>query len=242
MSDEILEEELQVLESIYPTELTKLSDRELQIDVEPEDLVEGDDVRVTLTVAYPESYPEVLPDLSIEPHEACLEESDVESLTSQMKSAGEENLGMAMTFTLVSHLREQLSVLAKAKVEKRKQEEKEKERLALEEEAARTRGTPVTVASFKSWKARFDKELSVAKSREEEERTKGMTPKEREEYKKITTRLSGRQLFERNKHLATAEDSLVEEGTESVDISQYERQQTIDEEEYESHLEFSDSD
>ncbi len=44
-------------------------------------------VRVTLTVAYPESYPEVLPDLSIEPHEACLEESDVESLTSQMKSA-----------------------------------------------------------------------------------------------------------------------------------------------------------
>ncbi len=39
---------------------------------------------------------------------------------------------MAMTFTLVSHLREQLSVLAKAKVEKRKQEEKEKERLALE--------------------------------------------------------------------------------------------------------------
>ncbi len=53
---------------------------------------------------------------------------------------------------------------------------------------------------------------------------------------------SGRQLFERNRHLATAEDSLVEEGTESVDISQYERQQTIDEEEYESHLEFSDSD
>lgn len=39
---------------------------------------------------------------------------------------------MAMTFTLVSHLREQLSDLAKAKVEKRKREEKEKERLALE--------------------------------------------------------------------------------------------------------------
>lgn len=52
----------------------------------------------------------------------------------------------------------------------------------------------------------------------------------------------GRQLFERNRNLATAEDSLVEEGTESVDISQYERQQRDEEDEGESHLEFSDSD
>jgi hypothetical protein len=39
---------------------------------------------------------------------------------------------MAMTFTLVSHLREQLSTLAKAKLDRRLFEEKEKERLALE--------------------------------------------------------------------------------------------------------------
>ena len=45
---------------------------------------------------------------------------------------GEENLGMAMTFTLVSHLREQLSILVKAKLDRRLFEEKEKERLALE--------------------------------------------------------------------------------------------------------------
>lgn len=55
----------------------------------------------------------------------------------------------------------------------------------------------------------------------------------------------GRQLFERNRNLATAEDALVEEGTESVDISQYERQQRDSEDdgdEDESHIEFSDSD
>jgi hypothetical protein len=39
---------------------------------------------------------------------------------------------MAMTFTLVSHLREQLSHLVRARAEKRRQEDTEKERLALE--------------------------------------------------------------------------------------------------------------
>lgn len=39
---------------------------------------------------------------------------------------------MAMTFTLVSHLREQLSSLVRLRAEKRKQDEQEKERLALE--------------------------------------------------------------------------------------------------------------
>lgn len=45
---------------------------------------------------------------------------------------GEENLGMAMTFTLVSHLREQLSDLVKERADRREREESEKERLALE--------------------------------------------------------------------------------------------------------------
>lgn len=45
---------------------------------------------------------------------------------------GEENVGMAMTFTLVSHLREQLSVLLEERVERRKKEDQEKERLELE--------------------------------------------------------------------------------------------------------------
>ena len=45
---------------------------------------------------------------------------------------GEENLGMAMTFTLVSHLREQLATLVHTRAEKRRHEEMEKERLALE--------------------------------------------------------------------------------------------------------------
>lgn len=61
----------------------------------------------------------------------------------------------------------------------------------MQAEEAKTRGTPVTPESFLKWKAKFDKELAVKKAREDEEKMKGMTPKEREEYKKLATRLSG---------------------------------------------------
>lgn len=45
---------------------------------------------------------------------------------------GEENLGMAMTFTLVSHLREELLSLVNGRIERQMEEEKERERRALE--------------------------------------------------------------------------------------------------------------
>ena len=51
---------------------------------------------------------------------------------------------------------------------------------------------------------------------------------------------AGRQLFERDRYLDSADDSLMEEGTVSVDVSQYERE--VVEEEEESQVTFSDSD
>jgi len=143
-----------------------------------------------------------------------------------------------MTFTLVSHLRELLSQLVRSKLEEQRRRDSEKERLALEAEERRTIGTPVTVESFKAWKEKFDKNLAIKKSREEEEQLKSMTPKEREEWKKFGTRLSGRQLFERNKNLE--DETLIEEGAVSVDFSQYQR--TREEDEQEAGLTFSDSD
>lgn len=58
-------------------------------------------------------------------------------------------------------------------------------------EEARTRGTPVTIVSFRAWKANFDKEMSQRKLRDEEERLRALTSKEREEVKKIGTRMTG---------------------------------------------------
>ena len=116
---------------------------------------------------------------------------------------------MAMTFTLVSRLRELLADIVRERSERRRQEEAEKERQLIEvrplslllsvyglsqhnqAEEARTRGTPVTVEAFLAWKVKFMKETTEKRAREDEEKTKTMTPKEREEYKRLATRPSG---------------------------------------------------
>ncbi|KAF5365749.1 hypothetical protein D9758_003301 [Tetrapyrgos nigripes] len=238
MSSDVLTEEFEVLESIYPTELSKTSERDIQIDVEPENLPEGEEtLKLKLHVHYTPEYPDALPDMSLDLLEGEFEEAETIHLLQELTKAGEENLGMAMTFTLVSHLREQLSELVLSRAERGKKAEMEKERLAIEEEEARTRGTPVTVESFKAWKIKFDAEQAAKKAQEEDQLLKGLTPKEREEHKRVGTRFSGRQLFERNRNLE--EDTLMEEGTVSVDISQYERTRN-DEEEDADVVTFSD--
>lgn len=62
---------------------------------------------------------------------------------------------------------------------------------SVQAEEARTRGTPVTIESFKAWKAKFDKEMLHKKTRDEEEKLRALTSKEREEFRKIGTRFTG---------------------------------------------------
>ncbi|KAF9227947.1 RWD-domain-containing protein [Gyrodon lividus] len=239
----VLQEEFEVLESIYPSELSILSDSQIQIDVEPDVIVDGaEPFKLKLSVGYLDDYPDVLPELELEVVDGEMDESESENLLQSLVDVGKENKGMAMTFTLVSHLREQLSSLVEKRVQVRIAEEHEKERLAIEAEEARTRGTPVTVESFKAWKARFDKEAARKKLRDEEEKLRALTPKEREEFKRIGSRLTGRQLFERNRNLEHEDDSLMEEGTVSVDFSQYDRTQVETDDVDQDRVHFSDSD
>ncbi|KAG6333129.1 hypothetical protein ID866_5956 [Astraeus odoratus] len=244
----VLSEEFEVEYRWLKAHTKVISDREIEIDVEPDCPVEdAEPFKLKLSVQYPDDYPDSLPTLALDALEGEVSEPEKEVLLQGMTAIGEDSMGMAMTFTLVSHLREQLSALVEARIKGRIAEEHEKERLALEvrireAEEARTRGTPVTMESFKAWKAKFDKEMTAKKTRDEEEKLRAMTPKEKEEYKKIGTRLTGRQLFERNRNLAHEDDSLMEEGTVSVDISQYDRTIVDNEEIDEDHVHFSDSD
>lgn len=50
----------------------------------------------------------------------------------------------------------------------------------------------MTVESFHAWKAKFDAELAAKKAKEDDEKLKNLTPKEREEWKRAGTRLSGK--------------------------------------------------
>lgn len=195
-------------------------------------------VKISLKVHYTIDYPQTIPELSLKPIETYFTDKEIDELICELQSVGRENVGIAMTFTLVSHLREHLSRLLRTRMETRKKEEEEKECLELEAEAARTCGTLVTQESFLAWRVKHNQKIVQKKAMEDEEKFKALTPKEREEYKKHATRLSGRQLFERNRHLE--DESLMEEGTDSVDASQYDRMR---EEQGENEgITFSDSD
>lgn len=58
-------------------------------------------------------------------------------------------------------------------------------------EEAKTRGTPVTRESFLAWKVKFDREIATKRAKEQGERLKNLTPKEREEHKKFQGRPTG---------------------------------------------------
>lgn len=172
--------------------------------------------------------------------EGEIEEEELADLLDGLKVLGEENVGMAMTFTLVSHLREQLAELVRSRAEKERHLAAEKERLELEAEEAKTRGTPVTRESFLAWKTKFDREMAAERTKEQEERSRNLTPKEREESKKFQGRLTGKQIFQRNRDWA--EDESLEEGGTSVDVAQYERAYQSEEGDEGNRVYFSDSD
>ncbi|KAF8759929.1 RWD protein [Rhizoctonia solani] len=232
-----IQEEYEVLESIFPDELKKISEDKLQIDVIPEEGQIDSDLKVILGIDYTTNYPDEVPNLSLEPEEGELDEEELESLINGMKAVVRQFLVFVVT-----HLREALVEVIQKRTEKEKQLESEKERQLMEAEAARTRGTAVTVVSFSEWRTKFMAEMKEKQDREDDEKLKGLTPKERDEWKKSKSKPTGRQLFEKNRDLATSDANYIEEGVTSVDITQYDRTAARDEEEDDTGLHFSDSD
>ncbi|KAK4683937.1 hypothetical protein P7C73_g6272, partial [Tremellales sp. Uapishka_1] len=222
---EILEEEFEVLESIFPDEIEKISENEIKIRIEPEEPISSQPLALKLVFNYPPTYPDVIPELSLEEieDEGELREGEEANILEGLRSVAEESLGMAMTFTLTSAARESLSDIVRDRVVREKEEDDRKTREYEELEAKKKRGTPITTELFTSWRLNYMKELKSKRDKEEEERIKSLPPKEREEWRRRRERLSGRQLFESSQTLATSDEGLYEGGGE-VDIAQYSRE------------------
>lgn len=170
---------------------------------------------MVLSVRYPDAYPDEAPHLELlaggdgggETHPFFSVADDRASLLAQLEDTVQENLGMAMVFTLVSALKdaaEQLVVSRRAEAAKKREEALlEAERLENE----KFHGTPVTRETFLKWREEFLKEMEEARAREEEARLaelkKAKGPKE-------LPRLTGRQLWE--KGLAGKVDEEDDEG------------------------------
>lgn len=241
-SSDVLAEEFEVLDSIFPDEIAKISERELEVTVRP-DVVRDDSIELSLLLhlKYPTDYPDALPEMNITAATGDLTQEEKSTLLTALTDSATENLGMAFTFTLISYLQEQMDSLINLRAIRVREQAAEVERTALLAEEERTRGTPVTVESFKTWKDRFDSEVASAKSRHEDERLRGLSGKDRDEIKRVSTRQTGKQLFEKNKDLDDSDAVLLEDGAVAVDFTQFERQQ-YHEEIPKSELHLSDSD
>lgn len=93
----------------------------------------------------------------------------------------------------------------------------------LQAEQEKFRGTSVTRERFLEWRAKFEVERKALQAKQEEERIKGMTAKEREEYRRLKAKPTGRQLFEKGdvKETEAEEDGEAEE----IDWTLYTREQ-----------------
>lgn len=117
----------------------------------------------------------------------------------------------------------------------------------------------MTVDSFNAWRIRFTAEMKQLKLKEEEDRLKSLPPKERDEAKRMATKLTGapetsctvlyhaltfgltgKAMFERNRNLDNVDEANAD-GTD-IDLSKYERTAEQEESDEEGSLVLSDSD
>jgi hypothetical protein len=165
-------------------------------------------VQFVLHIILPPTYPEVVPELSLSlspsSPRSTIPKDQYPEILSHLTSAADENLGMAMIFTLVSILKETLeemlvSAETKAKEAARIAAEREKQKLIdeVEGEIKTLRRTPVTYELFIEWKDTFDKwKEDQMKKGNDVENVRG---RNREKENRMEGRLNGREVFERMK-------------------------------------------
>ncbi|MCJ1240554.1 hypothetical protein MMC14_008558 [Varicellaria rhodocarpa] len=196
-------EEREVLDSIFPDEIIDLSETSYRIsialDIAKQDDDDSDPPTLLLTVTYPDTYPDIPPalDLSTPPNPskyAFLDvQDDKQHLISALEPTIEENLGMAMVFTLVSTLKDSAELLISER-QKAAQAVKDFEAAKVEEEENRKfHGTSVTRESFLEWRENFRNEMDEVEEKKREEKEAD----DKKKRVKVEEKLTGRQLFER---------------------------------------------
>ncbi|KAF4214957.1 hypothetical protein CNMCM8980_008814 [Aspergillus fumigatiaffinis] len=201
-------EEREVLDSIFPEEITDISDTAYRISINldtPEndarDEEETEQPVLILQVSYPPEYPDVAPDLDISappnaPKHPLLDiQEDRDRLLEALQPTIEENLGMAMVFTLVSTLKESAELLMAERANAVQAAKEMEAAKAEEEENRKFQGTAVTPETFLEWREKFRKEMEEKEQREREE--KEADEKRAKKALVKEEKLTGKQLWER---------------------------------------------
>ncbi|GFT53898.1 RWD domain-containing protein 1 [Nephila pilipes] len=188
--------EIEALESIYPSELKIITDSpeyEFTMDIKTENLRDDPDeyMAISLKFTYVPSYPDEAPIVEVVDSEN-FSDQDVEDLMEFLSCKIEENLGMVMVYTIVSEASEYLNKRLVTGISDRKEAEELRIKKAEEEERNRFEGVRVTVESFMSWKVKFDLEMAELRKLQSKDET-------------ISKKLTGRELFEKDQTLVDSD-------------------------------------
>ncbi|KAF1946130.1 RWD-domain-containing protein [Clathrospora elynae] len=182
MGIEDQKEEREVLESIFPEEITDVSETEFRVAIELDDGRHEDDESeeeqptIILNVQYPPDYPDEAPRLDITqppnaPKHAYLDiQEDKQRLLDSLAETIEENLGMAMIFTLVTVLKDSAELIITERQNAKQALADRAAAKAEEEENKKFQGEAVTRETFLAWRDKFRAEIEEEKRRKEEER------------------------------------------------------------------------
>lgn len=247
------QQELEALESMYPSEFKILHEHYPHISIEVQVRIDSDDFentfhkdtalfRATLPATYPNTAPLIdLGDLTNEQEENTDNEQTtatqrklIQKVQEELSNNIQECLGMPMLFTLINAFQESLvNVCAEhskdlANAESRRIEQAEKE------EMARFEGTRVTVESFNKWNKAFIEEIRL---------------KDRllnKDAQTITGRMTGKQMFLADKSLNISDLQFLNVPLENDVMLEDEKQLKnegldIDESLFEGELDISDS-
>ncbi|KAI8811184.1 RWD domain-containing protein [Cladochytrium replicatum] len=224
-------QEIEALKSIYFDEFEEIETgppAKFAISIALDDDVSTDGYNadpgasLSLVVSYSATYPETIPALSFS-RTTGLSEEDREILLEQLTQEAEINVGMGMVFTLVSTVKELVEKLVRDRRDKAEREDEERKRLEEEAELARYQGTRVNVDTFKEWKTKFLAEIEEAKTKEMRMAAEAKKGK-----------LTGRQLFEKDKTLVNSDMAFASDGVEvEVDLALFDELEGLDEDDEE---------
>ncbi|CAK7263880.1 hypothetical protein SEPCBS57363_000784 [Sporothrix epigloea] len=217
-------EETEVLESIFADEFTKIADNEFRIAIQldlphdviaatrPADVDADDEVEapvMILHVKYPDEYPDKEPHLELSPppqqheqHPLFSVADDKDELLAGLAETMEENMGMAMIFTIVSALKDAAEQLIITRHETVVKAQEEAALAAEREENKKFHGTAVTPESFIVWQTAFLEEMAEQRKRDEEQqaelakKSRGGAGGASGMGSKDGSKLTGRQLWE----------------------------------------------
>lgn len=189
-------------------------DKSYRIHVRPEE--DGEDPgdvpqRLGLVFAYPTEYPDEAPVLACQSIQG-IAKADLKALEAHLAEEAQNNLGMAMMFTLATAAKEWLREHANLEVGEVEDPAAAAKRMAAEEErqakARRAAGTPVTKESFEDWRTRFDAERALARA---------LAPDAADRADRAK-RMTGREYFEKRRGEAIEAD--LEEDEEDFDFDE----------------------